>query len=426
MNKLMVILPVPILVGVLTYVFFQAIQDAYTAEAHLRVELPAYDVLPVSDETPSAEIQAIRRTESLVDLIQSDRVLQLLAYALAVHDLTDAQPFLSHDHLDGSYTKKNRLHVASLLMYRLERVLVETGQSREDSLIQDVLQRYGYQPGNLRQQLLVSRTPDSNIIRVQAQGSSPEHSAFMVETLCREFIRYYTQVEQERLERTVEMLREMADQKRVELDQRNERLRREQRSLRQDPSEALQQLLREIDELERSRHQELEQIQALRGRMQEQQARLQSVVVPVRQDPAMLTREEVAQALGTAMARLELIDKRLGNLRKTLSEQEASALGTLESEVARAEDTYLMLLRKLRETEEAITQLPYQVSVVSQSTTRYPHPAAARLLAFMAGICSLLLWLIVLFQFRYLPWSHHSPRKSSGSDSRSDSQAVAG
>ena len=404
LKRFVIIGAVPLAVAGLVFAFFQAIQDSYSVEARLRVE--PVDLIHESSLLPADQRQR-QRVVSMVDLMEGERMRTLLAYHLLLHDLTEPPPFWFHS-LADSLSRAQRLELVDVLMHRLERL--EAVPLPGDSLLEGILTA-GNLPGRLEQLLAVDPVPGGNLIQVTSADPHSERASFLVNSLCQLFVRYYEVVEREHLERSLGLLRDMAQRQKQELVERSLLVQRERARLRNgDPEMA--RLRQEISQLEHRRQGLQQQVEVLRTALEAARKREAAAgqIVPVRQGSPEPTREEIALELGSVMAQLDFAAQQLEDLQHALASREAALIDPLEREALRAEEAYLQLLQKIRATEAQIAETGQALTLVAKGTSRYPHPLASSLLAALAGVSSLLIWLIMLFQLNYWRWPDHSPR----------------
>ncbi|RMG74483.1 MAG: hypothetical protein D6722_02375, partial [Bacteroidetes bacterium] len=114
LRRFLIMATVPLTVGGLVFLFFQAIQDSYSVEARLELEDLSQ---PAPDPGPGLETQPLM--EQSVRLLQSERMRTLLGYQLLVHDLTEA-PALVFPEWRAQLSRTQRLNLIDTLSQRLK------------------------------------------------------------------------------------------------------------------------------------------------------------------------------------------------------------------------------------------------------------------------------------------------------------------
>jgi hypothetical protein len=414
LKKIVILGAVPLFVTALVFLLFDFIQDSYTAEARLRVNESL--ILPTQEggEDPvSAETRLRQKIESIKLAMLSEPSLNMLAFSLAVHDMNQEPPFSTRSEMIQTLKRPERRLMAVDFQTRLGELDLAWSATASDSSKRQFLARLGFGLNSLRSKLTVDRVPGSAHLRVQAKGESPEMSTFMVNVLCEEFIRYYIQVNKERQESAIEQLRQLLTQKKEKLEETYGVFNQERLALQEEQSdEDTWQLLRQIDQLEQAYQREKRRIESLKAKLQARQADRKTGIVPVRDwiisrvsDP-----DQLAVELGSALAHLEFIGQELKLLREQMEDKESALLSSFEEAVEQAEREYLEVLNKLRESEQHFLQIEQELTLIARGASRFPNPIASSLLAILAGVTSFLLWLIWLFQVKYLRWNNNSAR----------------
>ncbi|MEM7658225.1 MAG: hypothetical protein AAF399_19015 [Bacteroidota bacterium] len=412
-KRMLVLMAVPLTIALLSFALFEAIQESYSAEARLRVEPRLSQVEGVDLSSSSLTEAALRQQiEDLERMMMSDRVMRLLGFSLTIHDLRSEQPFTSRPEqlIQLTTFEKSRLEID--LQTRVRELQLEWSGEAADSLLKRLVKELGYGPFALKNRLNIDRIPGNGLLLIQASGESPEMSTFMVNSHCEEFIRYYLKVEKEREEANIELLNQLLTQSKLQLEEAYAKLNQERQSIREriaDPES--EELYRQIQQLEGVYQEEQQRVEALRARLEQQQAQKKRGIISVRQWTSP-TRDgdQLAVELGTALAHLAFVKKELETLQEQIRERESKLLAVSEMEVAQSEEAYLDILEKLREAEEAYLHIDQSLSLIARGTSRYPNPIASSFLAGLSGLTSFLLWVIWLFQVKYLRWHRNSAR----------------
>ncbi|RMG58530.1 MAG: hypothetical protein D6722_23465, partial [Bacteroidetes bacterium] len=247
-------------------------------------------------------------------------------------------------------------------------------------------------------------------IRVGSDDPKRERGSFVVNQLCQLTIRYDQQVAQERVSQSLEMLRDLAQQKKLDVEERSMHLQQERLRLQKADPQILR-LQQELQQLEQTLEYSKGEVQSLRTQLEAARKReaQQQAIVPVFQPQAEVTSAVLARRLGRAIAQQDFTRQQIEERTLALATRERDLLQAREREALEAEEAYLLLLQKIRVTESRLQHPPARLRLSVPATSRAPHPWASALLAGMAGLSSLLLWLIMLFQLNYLRWPDHSP-----------------
>jgi succinoglycan biosynthesis transport protein ExoP len=166
---------------------------------------------------------------NLIETINSPRVFTLLSYKLLLHDLTGREkPFIDVNELKSKKQWLARIDttmIEQLLESKLKSMSAMDTYVEDERVVKDVLDAFGYDYESLIKVLNVARVKGTDYVSVVAYTENPYQSAFMVNTLCDEFLRYNTSVITARSDEAVQTFSRLVEEKKGELAQKNEELR---------------------------------------------------------------------------------------------------------------------------------------------------------------------------------------------------------
>jgi polysaccharide biosynthesis transport protein len=166
---------------------------------------------------------------NLIETINSPRVFTLLSYRLALHDLSGKEkPFIDVSELRKKspfITRIDTTELLGLLERKLNNMSLIDSYVEEERRIKEVLDALSYDFESLMKLLNVSRVKGTDYVSVVAFTESPYQSAFMVNTLCEEFLRYNTSVITARSNEAVQTFARLVEEKRSDMAAKNEELR---------------------------------------------------------------------------------------------------------------------------------------------------------------------------------------------------------
>jgi uncharacterized protein involved in exopolysaccharide biosynthesis len=143
-------------------------------------------------QTSSKSYDIYQEFSNLVEMMRMKRMLDQVSYKLIIHDLTAPVPFrpLSKEikHLSGS--AKNKILEAFQNNYNETKSL--NLWNKEQNNLHQMLLAMNYDSESIKGKLKTYRAGDSDFINVEYESENPELSAFVANTLCSEFIKYYT------------------------------------------------------------------------------------------------------------------------------------------------------------------------------------------------------------------------------------------
>lgn len=168
---------------------------------------------------------------NLIEQIKSRVVLTQVSYRLLLRDLDGKEmPFRK-----PSEKKLEELANININSYKadFEKILTEKLESQtlldltdpKQKLIKKVMDVYGYNYESLNEELAINRINISDYIEISYTSESPYLSAYVVNTLCTEFIRYYTNIKLSRSNVSLESLQSIVEQRKQYLAEKTEGLK---------------------------------------------------------------------------------------------------------------------------------------------------------------------------------------------------------
>jgi len=207
-----------VVVSLLTaFIFTRNIQKSYKSTAQLSTRFT------ISDQPNGAVnyIQSEFKFGNVIEQIASPNVVSLVSYHLLLHDLQSPQPFTTlkpKQQLEAS--KVDKQSTILRLSAHLDSISVLSPTVESDRQIMDLLNLYGYNIDAISSQLKVDRFQKTDYINIEYKSANAGLSAFVVNTLCDEFRRFYSQTERQHTDASVTALDTLVKQKKAILDQK--------------------------------------------------------------------------------------------------------------------------------------------------------------------------------------------------------------
>ena len=168
---------------------------------------------------------------NLTEIIRSRSVIGQVSYRLMVHDLMDStqafrkpQAKAIRDNF-GSMANVNITSFKKILRQKVDSLTLLNLNVPEQKQLQKFVDSYGYDYESVIKELAVNRVNQSDFIDISYVSENPVLSAFVVNTVCSEFIRYYTSVKVNSSNISLESLETIAKQRKDYLDEKMEELK---------------------------------------------------------------------------------------------------------------------------------------------------------------------------------------------------------
>jgi succinoglycan biosynthesis transport protein ExoP len=216
-HKLTLII-VPILAIIITYFLVRNQPSVYTSQTQIATGLVDKSQTVISDNGTTAQSEIAQDFDNLIEILRSKRITEQVSYQLMIHDLTSSTPFRPPSKLFLELNQAAREH--ALVVYtdyynrRKELSLFNPDQNGLHRLLISMK----YDDESLLKNLNTYRAQSSDFIDVEYSDDDPQLTAFVVNTLAREFTSYYSFIVKENQHKAVTFLGKLVEAKRDTLD----------------------------------------------------------------------------------------------------------------------------------------------------------------------------------------------------------------
>jgi polysaccharide biosynthesis transport protein len=162
---------------------------------------------------------------NLIEIIRSRSVVGQVSYRLLEHDLTDSiNSFRSLDEIEIQKTGviidilNRKGDFINILKSKIDSLILLNPNHPEEKTIQKVIDEYNYDYESIADNLVVYRVNQSDFLEVSFTSENPSLSAFVVNTVCSEFIRYYSLSKTSRSSASIASFESIVSQRKAYLD----------------------------------------------------------------------------------------------------------------------------------------------------------------------------------------------------------------
>ncbi len=221
----------PIVVMIVTFFLVRKLPDIYTSHSRLSAGLTAgsqsiqlaQQLLNGVDN--NAESKVNQTFSNVTQTMQLQVVVDQVSYLLILHDLTDKDPFRTPSKLLKSLNTDARQHAIEVYTKQYNERQPLYLMDKDQKGLNDVLVSMKYDYESLKDKIRINRVENSDFIDVVYESDNPYLSAFVVNTLCKEFITYYASNNQQNKLQTVDFLYDMMMKRKDSLDAKIEALK---------------------------------------------------------------------------------------------------------------------------------------------------------------------------------------------------------
>ena len=188
-----VLVAVPLIALAVTYFLTKNLPDQYLSQTDISTGIidPSKQVL--SDEkNVIQEAQVNQKFSNLLGSIKLKKVMDQVSYSLIIHDLTSSHPFRPKSKLLNQLNTAALAHALKIYQAKYQQHEALNLDNPDQAGLENVIVSQRYDEESLKKDLLVYRAETSDFIHIAFTSEQPQLSAFVVNTLCKEFINYNT------------------------------------------------------------------------------------------------------------------------------------------------------------------------------------------------------------------------------------------
>lgn len=216
-KRIWLLLGVSLFAAVLTFFLTLEYKRTYLSSAQLATGFTTTN--PLDEERYNVFEEKVKFS-NLIATLNSPVVTSMLSYKLILHDLEGKVPFRNIEDDDDLETisEIDLKGAAKIFKEKLERSEVLSTFDEKDRQLLELLEIYEYDRESVRDELMVYREGQTDYITVLFYSENPELSAFVVNTLSSEFIRYYNSLQLARTNESVDSYKNLVEQKQQQLE----------------------------------------------------------------------------------------------------------------------------------------------------------------------------------------------------------------
>lgn len=211
---------VPVFAVIITYFLVHNQPDVYSSQAKLATGIVDQTQHILSDGTDPQESKINQQFANLIEMLKSKRMLDQLSYKLMIHDLTSNKPYRKPSELLKQLNASAKQHALTTYTNLYKKRQALSLFNPDQNGLHKLLKSMKYDDQSILKNLLVYRVQNSDYINVQFDSDGAELSAVVVNTLCAEFVSYYTLLVKENQRKAVDFLGHLLQTKQDTLNAR--------------------------------------------------------------------------------------------------------------------------------------------------------------------------------------------------------------
>ena len=183
---------VPLITVLITYFLVRKLPDSFNSHARISTGIVDQSTQLLITSDISQESRIAQQFSNLIEVFHLKRVYDQLSFQLILHDLTSNKPFRAPSKLVKEIGPNARAHAIEVFRERLKSKEPLSLWDRDQNGLNQLLISMGYDEKTLQKKVIVYRVNNSDFIDVEVETENPFLSAFIVNSLCKEFLGYYS------------------------------------------------------------------------------------------------------------------------------------------------------------------------------------------------------------------------------------------
>jgi uncharacterized protein involved in exopolysaccharide biosynthesis/Mrp family chromosome partitioning ATPase len=219
-RKIWIILAVPLIAGIAAFFFTRDIEKKYKSTAQLSTGFTTNNRVQIKEESFDY-FESKANFENLVEMMKSDVIGSMVSYNLLLHDLEGNTPFRRRGQATPIHDQDS---IVKKLKTNLDTFELLTSYNEFENRIIGLRDERGYDFAKWikDKDLIIERIRDTDFIKVEFQSENPFLSAYVVNKLCDEYIRYNNTLKNNVTEESLEFFAKQVELKKSELDLKTE------------------------------------------------------------------------------------------------------------------------------------------------------------------------------------------------------------
>lgn len=221
----LILIIVPLAAVIVTYFLVKHLPDKYLAQSRIATGIVDNTAPASASRMALQEMQAGQEFDNIIQMMMLKKIINQVSYKLILHDLTIDSGFRKKSKLVNELNSQAKTHAIEVYNYKYSRMEDLSLFNKDEKGLYEVLKSMRYDYTSIQKDLRIYRSGNSDFITVEFESENPTLSAFVVNTLCREFITYYTSVVKENQFKQATFLDSMMHAKQAEMDAKMEALK---------------------------------------------------------------------------------------------------------------------------------------------------------------------------------------------------------
>lgn len=184
---------VPVVAVVITYFLVQNLPKQYSSQVQISTGLLDPSKKVISEQNVDF-FSVSQQFNGIMEKLKMKKIINLLSYNLILHDLENPNvSFRKYSEKIDSLNSQQKAEVIKLFREKLDsKSILALRDNKGKYKLYDIVESVGYDEEGLKDKLEVKHEDNSDFITLEFVSENPELSAYIVNTLAKEFISLYS------------------------------------------------------------------------------------------------------------------------------------------------------------------------------------------------------------------------------------------
>lgn len=218
-RQVFILIAIPVVTVIITYFLVRQLPSEYISKARIATGLVEQSDKIIDNLSFLQDSKIDQEFSNIMQMMQLKRIYDQVSYQLILRDLTKP---------DSAFRKKSNL-MSDLNPSAVQHAIEVYSQKyanqeplvlwdRDQAGLKQVLVSMGYDEESLKSKMLIYRVNRSDYIDIEFRSDNPQLSAFVVNQLITEFLKYYATITRGNQDRSVSFLDSLRNNKQAVLD----------------------------------------------------------------------------------------------------------------------------------------------------------------------------------------------------------------
>jgi succinoglycan biosynthesis transport protein ExoP len=224
LKKMWILILIPLFAAIVAYVLTINLKKQYLSRSQLATGFTIKDVANQDFNIMTADV----KFNNLIEIMLSPQVISQTGYQLLIHDLTHNNSFsdglILQENIKSLIDKITKEKIISVLEHRIKTKSILNSNDQLEKDIFKILEVYRYDYQSVIEVIHVERAGRSDYVNIYAKTTIPEKSAFIVNSLCDNFLTFNNSIRDYRNMGSLDTLKQQVEDKRIALSEKQKQL----------------------------------------------------------------------------------------------------------------------------------------------------------------------------------------------------------